>query len=29
MGDTNGDGIADFMVRLDGLQALSGTDFVL
>ena len=28
-GDTNGDGIADFMIRLDGLHALSSGDFVL
>jgi Ca2+-binding RTX toxin-like protein len=28
-GDTNGDGAADFMMRLDGLHALSGGDFVL
>jgi Ca2+-binding RTX toxin-like protein len=27
-GDTNGDGIADFMIKLDGLHALTGTDFV-
>jgi Ca2+-binding RTX toxin-like protein len=28
-GDTNGDGAADFMVRLDGLHSLTGGDFVL
>ena len=28
-GDTNGDGLADFMVRLDGNQALVSGDFVL
>jgi serralysin len=28
-GDTNGDGIADFMVRLDGAHALASNDFIL
>jgi serralysin len=28
-GDTNGDGTADFMVKLDGLQNLTSADFVL
>jgi len=28
-GDTNGDGIADFVIRVDGLQALTGSDFIL
>jgi Ca2+-binding RTX toxin-like protein len=28
-GDVNGDGLADFMVRLDGLHSLVGTDFAL
>ncbi|HWU92871.1 MAG TPA: calcium-binding protein, partial [Sphingomicrobium sp.] len=28
-GDTNGDGIADFMIRLDGLHTLSSGDFLL
>ena len=28
-GDTDGDGIADFMIRLDGSHALVGADFVL
>jgi Ca2+-binding RTX toxin-like protein len=28
-GDTNGDGAADFMVRLDGMHSLTGGDFVL
>lgn len=28
-GDTNGDGIADFVIRLDGLHTLSATDLVL
>jgi Ca2+-binding RTX toxin-like protein len=28
-GDTNGDGIADFMIKLDGLHALAGTDFLV
>jgi Ca2+-binding RTX toxin-like protein len=28
-GDTNGDGVADFMIRLDGLHTLVGTDFGL
>jgi Ca2+-binding RTX toxin-like protein len=28
-GDTNGDGIADFMIKLDGVHTLSGTDLVL
>jgi hypothetical protein len=28
-GDTNGDGIADFMIALDGLHTLVGTDFGL
>ena len=28
-GDTNGDGVADFMIRLDGLHSLSSGDFVL
>jgi Ca2+-binding RTX toxin-like protein len=27
-GDMNGDGIADFMIKLDGLHALTGTDIV-
>lgn len=29
MGDTNGDGIADFMIRLDGHHPLTSGDFVL
>ena len=28
-GDRNGDGLADFAIRLDGIVALAGTDFVL
>lgn len=28
-GDVNGDGVADFIIRIDGLHALSATDFVL
>jgi len=28
-GDTNGDGIADFMIRVDGLQSLQASDFIL
>ena len=28
-GDTNGDGIADFMIKLDGLHTLSSGDFLL
>jgi Ca2+-binding RTX toxin-like protein len=28
-GDTNGDGVADFMIRLDGLHSLTSGDFVL
>jgi Ca2+-binding RTX toxin-like protein len=28
-GDTNGDGTADFMIRLDGLHTLASGDFVL
>jgi len=28
-GDTNGDGVADFMIRLDGGHALVAGDFVL
>jgi serralysin len=28
-GDTNGDGTADFMIRLDGLHTLASSDFVL
>jgi serralysin len=28
-GDTNGDGIADFMIRVDGLHALTTHDFIL
>ena len=28
-GDTNGDGVADFMIRLDGLHTLGSGDFVL
>jgi len=28
-GDTNGDGIADFMIRVDGLHTLASGDFVL
>ena len=28
-GDTNGDGLADFMIRLDGSHALVSGDFVL
>jgi serralysin len=28
-GDLNGDGVADFMIRADGLHALVGTDFVV
>ncbi|QNM82911.1 calcium-binding protein [Sphingomonas sabuli] len=29
MGDTNGDGAADFMIRLDGLHSLAASDFLL
>jgi hypothetical protein len=28
-GDTNGDGVADFMIRLDGLHTLRSGDFIL
>ncbi len=28
-GDTNGDGIADFVIRVDGTPVLTGTDFIL
>ena len=28
-GDTNGDGTADFMIRIDGLHALTSSDFGL
>ena len=28
-GDTNGDGIADFMIRLDGLHTLQSAEFFL
>jgi hypothetical protein len=28
-GDTNGDGVADFMIRFDGLHALVSGDFGL
>ena len=28
-GDTNGDGIADFMIKLDGLHALATSDLIL
>ena len=28
-GDTNGDGAADFMIRIDGLHTLTSSDFVL
>ena len=28
-GDTNGDGIADFLIRLDGLHSLNASDLVL
>lgn len=28
-GDTNGDGVADFWIRLDGLYALAATDLIL
>jgi hypothetical protein len=28
-GDTNGDGTADFVIRVDGLQNLTAADFVL
>ena len=28
-GDTNGDGLADFLIRLDGLHTLGGGDFML
>jgi Ca2+-binding RTX toxin-like protein len=28
-GDTNGDGAADFMIRIDGLHSLTSGDFVL
>jgi serralysin len=28
-GDTNGDGVADFMIRVDGLHALTSGDFIL
>jgi len=28
-GDTNGDGIADFMIKLDGLHAVGAGDLVL
>jgi hypothetical protein len=27
-GDTNGDGIADFMIKLDGLHTVSGADLI-
>ena len=29
LGDTNGDGVADFWIRLDGLHSLNAGDFVL
>ena len=29
MGDTNGDGTADFLVRLDGAHSLASGDFIL
>jgi serralysin len=28
-GDTNGDGVADFWIRLDGLHTMAGGDFIL
>jgi Ca2+-binding RTX toxin-like protein len=28
-GDTNGDGVADFLIRLDGVHMLTGADFLL
>ena len=28
-GDINGDGVADFMVRVDGLHTLASSDFML
>lgn len=28
-GDTNGDGVADFLIRLDGLHSLTSGDFIL
>ncbi len=28
-GDTNGDGVADFMIRLDGLHTLEAGDFLI
>lgn len=28
-GDTNGDGVADFLIRIDGVQNLTAGDFVL
>jgi hypothetical protein len=28
-GDTNGDGVADFAIRLSGHDALVGSDFIL
>jgi Ca2+-binding RTX toxin-like protein len=28
-GDTNGDGVADFMIRVDGLHSLTSDDFIL
>lgn len=28
-GDVDGNGVADFIIRLDGVHALQGTDFVL
>ena len=28
-GDTNGDGTADFMIRVDGIQAFVASDFTL
>lgn len=28
-GDTNGDGVADSMIKIDGLHSLNSSDFVL
>jgi Ca2+-binding RTX toxin-like protein len=28
-GDTNGDGVADFMIRLDGLHTMTSSDFII
>jgi len=29
VGDTNGDGVADFMIRVDGLHSLQASDFII